>query len=176
MIALRSGGRAAGPGVVVEKLGSPVLRRVADPVTVAPGLAELVSRMFGVMYASGGQGLAAPQIGLSLRLAVVDVPPEGPQYVLANPRVTWASEERARGTEGCLSIPGVWAVVERPAEVEVETTDLQGELRTIRADGELARCLQHEIDHLDGILYVDRLSPLSRRMTLARYRKLEEQP
>ena len=73
--------------------------------------------------------------------------------------------------EGCLSIPGVWATVERPAAVVVEALDLDGSLQTIDADGELARCLQHEIDHLDGLLYIDRLSPLDRLLTVARYRK-----
>jgi peptide deformylase len=166
----------AAPGAVLplEYLGAPILRAEAAPLAgVDPSVRELVEAMFRAMYASGGQGLAAPQVGRGLRLAVVDVPPSGPPYVLINPRVAWTGGDRARGVEGCLSIPGVSAIVERPAEVVVEALDLEEEVVTIGADGELARCLQHEIDHLDGILYIDRLSPLSRDLTLARYRKIE---
>jgi peptide deformylase len=156
----------------VRYLGDPVLRRTAEPVAGVDGeLRELVTRMFDTMYAVDGQGLAAPQVGRSLRLAVVDVPPDGPPHVLVNPRITWASAGRDRGVEGCLSVPGARAVVERPAEVVVEALDLDWNLQTLGADGELARCFQHEIDHLDGILYIDRLSPLNRRMTVSRYRK-----
>jgi peptide deformylase len=156
----------------IQRLGAPILRRAAEPVTeVAPMLRELSERMFGTMHGALGQGLAAPQVGHDIRLAVVDVPTDGRQLVLVNPRIVWASRERARGLEGCLSIPGVRAIVERPAELVVEALDLDGVLQTIGADGELARCLQHEIDHLDGILYVDRLSPLARSMALAEYRK-----
>jgi peptide deformylase len=156
----------------MEYLGAPVLRRVADPVAeVDPEIRELAARMFVTMYASDGQGLAAPQVGLGLRLAVADVPPGGARYVLINPRIAWSSQARVRGVEGCLSIPGVTAVVERPAEVVVEAMDLDGMVQTIGAGGELARCFQHEIDHLDGILYIDRVSLLVRRMALARYRK-----
>lgn len=155
----------------IQYLGAPILRAMALSVADDAELGPLVARMFETMYAAGGQGLAAPQIGRSIRLAVVDVPPEGPPYVLINPRRIHTSEARARGIEGCLSIPGVEAVVERPAEVVVEALDLQRNLQTIEATGELARCFQHEIDHLNGILYVDRLTPLSRAITLRRYRK-----
>jgi peptide deformylase len=161
------------PDLPIERLGAPVLRRGADPLEVVDGeIHDLVSRMFRTMYRANGQGLAAPQVGRGIRLAMVEVPPDGQRYVLINPRIAWTSRERARGTEGCLSLPGVSAVVERPAGVVVEALDLDGCLQTVTADGELARCLQHEIDHLDGILYIDRLSPIGRRMTLARYRKL----
>jgi peptide deformylase len=133
---------------------------------------ELVRRMFTTMYAADGQGLAAPQVGVGWRLAIVDAPPRrGPAYVLVNPRVVSTSERRSRGTEGCLSLPGIWGEVERPAEVVVEALDLDGAPLRIEAGGELARCFQHEIDHLDGLLYVHYLSPLARRMLLDRYRK-----
>lgn len=156
----------------IEYLGAPVLRQVAEPVQeVDAGLRQLVADMFETMYASSGQGLAAPQVGVSLRLAVIDVPPTGPQHVLINPRVTATGPLRARSVEGCLSIPGMWERVERPTEVVVEALDLDGRPQTFEAGGELARCLQHEIDHLDGVLYIDRLSPLARRLLLARYRK-----
>jgi peptide deformylase len=134
---------------------------------------ELVDRMFVTMHAADGQGLAAPQVGVSLRIAIVDVPPrKGTPHVLINPSVVAASDERIRDVEGCLSIPGVWEMVERPARVVVEARDASGDSLHLEAGGDLARCLQHEIDHLDGILYVDRLSPLARRMLLGRYRKL----
>jgi peptide deformylase len=156
----------------IQVIGAPVLRRCAEAVEgVDARLRDLAERMFRTMYGADGEGLAAPQVRHSIRLAVVDVPPAGPPYVLINPRIAWASPARARGVEGCLSIPGVAAVVERPAEVVVEALDLDWCLQTLGAGGELARCLQHEIDHLDGILYTDRLSPLSRNIALARYHK-----
>jgi peptide deformylase len=156
----------------IKVIGAPVLRRCAEAIGgVDARLRDLVERMFRTMYGAEGQGLAAPQIGRSIRLALMDVPPEGPPYVLINPRIAWASGARARWVEGCLSIPGVAAVVERPAEVVVEALDLNWCLQTLGARGELARCLQHEIDHLDGILYTDRLSPLGRNRCLARYHK-----
>ena len=128
--------------------------------------------MFVTMYASDGQGLAAPQVDVSRRIAIVQVPPEeGVPYVFINPRVVAAGDTLVRGVEGCLSIPGVSETVERPAGVVVEALDIQGEPFRLEADGELARCVQHEIDHLDGILYIDRISPLARRMLLGKYRK-----
>jgi peptide deformylase len=125
--------------------------------------------MFATMYSAAGQGLAAPQVGRRVRVAVVDV--AGTRCSLINPRITAMSEERARGVEGCLSIPGVRATVERPAFVTVEALDAKGEIQVIEAEGELARCLQHEIDHLDGVLYIDRLSALDRALVVARYRR-----
>jgi peptide deformylase len=159
-------------GLAIERLGAPVLRRRAQEVAgVDDEVRELVRRMFATMYAANGQGLAAPQVGVSRRIAIADVSfRRGPVYVLVNPRVVTESEDRAREVEGCLSIPGVSAVVERPAEAVVESTDLEGNTVRLEVTGELARCLQHEIDHLDGILYIDRLSPLARRMLLGRYR------
>jgi peptide deformylase len=153
--------------------GSAVLHEPARDIEDVTGdVRELVRRMFTTMYAAEGQGLAAPQVGVARRLAIVDVPPRrGPSYVLVNPRVVAASTERSRGTEGCLSLPGVWGVVGRPAQVIVEAQDLEGAPLRLEATGELARCLQHEIDHLDGLLYVHHLSPLARRLLLDRYRK-----
>jgi peptide deformylase len=129
--------------------------------------------MLGTMYAASGQGLAAPQVGFSRRIAVVDVPPgSGQQYILVNPRILAASEERGKAVERCLSIPGVREVVERPAEILVEAMDPEGRLLRLEAGGHLARCLQHEIDHLDGVLYIDRISPMARKILVKRYRKL----
>ncbi len=163
----------SGRELPIVRLGAPVLRRRAQEVDeVSDEVRSLVDRMFATMYPAGGQGLAAPQVDVSLRIAVVDVPPHrSAVYTLLNPRVIEASEAVCRGVEGCLSMPGVSETVERPAEVTVEALDLRGEPFRLEADGELARCFQHEIDHLDGILYVDRISPLARRMLLDRYRK-----
>jgi peptide deformylase len=159
--------------LAIVHLGVSVLRqRAAEVEVVDDEVRDLAASMFRTMYEGNGQGLAAPQVGISRRLAVVDVPPRGPPtYVLVNPRVTWASEETTREIEGCLSIPGMWETVERPARVVVETLDAEGRALRLEAEGDLARCLQHEIDHLDGVLYIDRLSPLIRRMLMDRYQK-----
>ena len=157
----------------IEMLGAPVLRqRAAEVEAVDDDVRRLIRDMFDTMYAANGQGLAAPQVGVSRRIIVLDVPQsDAPAYALINPRIVEQSAETARAEEGCLSIPGVSDVVERPARVVVEALDADGAPVRIAADGDLARCLQHEIDHLDGILYIDRLSPLKRKMLLARYRK-----
>lgn len=153
----------------------PRLRAKARPV--APGDGEavraLVPRMFAAMYAAPGIGLAAPQVGVGLRLAVVDLQPEDKPapIVLVNPEVVAVSEERALREEGCLSLPGQYAEVERPARVKVRFHDLTGARQEIEADGLLAACLQHEIDHLDGVLFVDHLSPLKRNMILRKLAK-----
>lgn len=167
-----AGGDRRGSVLPIRSLGAPVLRGLAEPVAEVDGaVRRLALGMLRTMYAAGGQGLAAPQVGHGVRLVVVDVPPDGPRYVLVNPRIIRTSAERSTGVEGCLSLPGVGAMVERPAAVVVQALELDGQLVTIEAEGELARCLQHEIDHLDGLLYIDRLSPLDRLMTVARYRK-----
>lgn len=160
----------------IELLGSEVLRRKADDVD-GPGeeLDALIADMFETMYAEKGIGLAAPQIGLSKRLIVVDVNDEqgeamGP-FALLNPRIVESGTALDKHEEGCLSIPGVTGVVERPWTVTVEGLTQKGEPVRIEAEGMLARCLQHEIDHLDGVLFIDRLSPLKRNMVLRKYRK-----
>jgi peptide deformylase len=157
----------------IEMLGAPVLRqRAAEVEAVDDDVRRLVRDMFDTMYAANGQGLAAPQVGVSRRIIVVDVPnSESPAFALINPRVVEQSKETSRAEEGCLSIPGVSEVVERPSKVVVEGLNTEGSPVRIEADGDLARCLQHEIDHLDGILYIDRLSPLKRKLLLAQYRK-----
>ncbi|MGD8319041.1 MAG: peptide deformylase [Gemmatimonadota bacterium] len=161
------------PELTITLLGTPVLRQRAREVEeVDDEVRAVVRSMFVTMYASDGQGLAAPQVGVSRRIAVVDVPTSdwGP-HALINPRLTVVGKASARGVEGCLSIPGVREVVERPAKVVAEALDIDGSPIHVEAEGELARCLQHEIDHLDGTLYIDRLSPLSRRMLLDRFQK-----
>jgi len=159
--------------LAIERLGASVLRQPAEAVgEVEDGVRELVTSMFATMYAATGQGLAAPQVGISRQIAVVDVPSQpGAVYVLVNPRLVMASEQRTRAPEGCLSVPGVSAVVERHAHVAIEAMDLEGHPQRLEASGELARCFQHEIDHLNGILYLDHVSPLARRVLVDRYRK-----
>ncbi len=161
-------------------MGDPVLRREADLVeTFDEDLAELVEDMFETMYAAEGIGLAAPQIGISQRIFVLDVrdedDPEGGRFVLINPEIVEHSRETDKGTEGCLSIPGIEEVVERPARVRVRAQDVTGEWFEVQGDELLGRALQHEADHLDGVLFLDRISPLKRRMAVKRWKKLQEE-
>ncbi len=153
----------------------PILKARAKPVGAAEmdRVRTLVPRMFATMYRAPGIGLAAPQIGEGLRFAVVDLMPDDKPapLVLINPEVTGRSQELATREEGCLSLPGQYADVTRPARVTVRYTDLDGARRQIDAEGLLAACLQHEIDHLDGVLFVDHLSALKRNMILRRLAK-----
>ena len=120
---------------------------------------DLLPRLFATMYAAPGIGLAAPQVGVGLRLAVVDLAPNDTPtpLVLINPEITRVSEDWAVREEGCLSLPGHYADVSRPARVQVRYEDANGAKQELEADGLLAACLQHEIDHLEGFLYVDRV-------------------
>ena len=159
----------------IERLGSNALRKKAAEVSeIDDKLRELVEDMFETMYHAEGIGLAGPQVGVDKRLIVIDVREEGrSRLALFNPRILEADSETEKAEEGCLSIPGVAAPVERSLTVTVEALDADGHPVHIEADGLLARCLLHEIDHLDGILFVDRLSPLQRSMVLKKYRALE---
>ncbi len=162
-------------------MGDPVLRREADEVTVFDDeLRAVVRDMFETMYHADGIGLAAPQIGLSKRIIVVD--PRRPEeegggeserVAVINPVVTEASRETYKQSEGCLSIPGLEEIVERPVAVRVEGKDPDGNVVVIEAEDLFGRALQHEIDHVDGILFLDRVSALKRRMLLKKWRKLE---
>jgi peptide deformylase len=153
----------------------PILKARARHVAAAnmDQVRALLPRMFTTMYRAPGIGLAAPQVGLGLRFAVVDLMPDDKPapIVLINPEVTARSEELATREEGCLSLPGQYADVTRPARVTVRYTDADGAKRQIDADGLLAACIQHEIDHLDGVLFVDHLSALKRNMILRRLAK-----
>jgi peptide deformylase len=154
---------------------APILRAKARPVAEgdADKVRELAPRMLATMYKAPGIGLAAPQVGEGLRLVVIDIQKDGAPapMVLVNPEIVAASEERAVREEGCLSIPGQYADVERPARVKVRWRELDGTRREMEADDLLATCLQHEIDHLDGIMFTDRLSPLKRNMLLKKFLK-----
>jgi peptide deformylase len=156
----------------------PRLRGKAKSVTTVDGrVRRLMEDMLDTMYAAPGIGLAAPQVGILERIVVVDVSgrnePSAPMR-LVNPQVVWSSEETDSGEEGCLSIPEQYAEVVRPSRVRVTYQDEKGAPREIEADGILARCLQHEIDHLDGVLFVDHLSKLKRDMILRKTQKLKK--
>jgi peptide deformylase len=153
----------------------PILKARAKPVAAGDmdQVRSLLPRMFETMYHAPGIGLAAPQVGVGLRLAVVDLMPDDkPEpYVLINPEVVARSEELATREEGCLSLPGQYADVTRPARVTIRYTNADGAKCQVDADGLLAACMQHEIDHLDGVLFVDHLSALKRNMILRRLAK-----
>ena len=154
---------------------NPLLRaktRLVGPADAAL-VRDLLPQMLSTMYAAPGIGLAAPQVGHGLRVAVVDLmPEEKPAPIhLINPEIVGVSEELATREEGCLSLPGQYADVSRPARVKVRYRDQEGAAKEIEAEGLLAACLQHEIDHLDGVLFVDHLSALKRNMILRRLAK-----
>ena len=153
------------------------LRCKAEPVTECDGqISALFDEMVKTMRSADGIGLAAVQVGIAKRLIVVDVTGGQDRPLrLINPRVVSASRDLSTNDEGCLSIPGVTAPVKRPAQVVVEATGETGERVSIDAQDLLATCLQHEIDHLDGILFIDRISRLRRRRVLSQYRKLQEE-
>ena len=154
------------PVLAVRIYGDPVLREKAAPVTgVDDELRALIASMRETMKAYSGVGLAANQVGVLKRVLVVDVPLDDErraQLALVNPVIA-KREGTEVGEEGCLSIPGVWEDVSRARAVRVEALDEQGQAIAVEADGYLARALQHEVDHLDGILFVDRLSALKRQ-------------
>jgi peptide deformylase len=156
-------------------MGDPVLREKAAPVEeVTDEIRTLIADMFDTMYAEEGVGLAAPQVGVSSRVIVVDPRDDDIEpFALVNPGVVELGTELVRDEEGCLSIPGLKETVERPATVKVEALDREGRPITIEAGGLVARILQHEVDHLDGILFVDRVSALKRRMLLKRWQKVK---
>jgi peptide deformylase len=155
--------------------GDPVLRRKADALpAVTPDVRDLIEAMFATMYAEEGVGLAAPQVGRSVRVFVVDVEEEEGARVkqaFVNPAIVERSGEMV-GEEGCLSIPGLRADVKRAARVVVEALDADGKPFRMEAEGLLARALQHEQDHLDGVLFLDRLGPITRRLLEAKWKRV----
>ncbi|PJI92977.1 peptide deformylase [Yoonia maricola] len=158
----------------------PRLKKVAAPVAaVTDDLRRLADDMLETMYDAPGIGLAAPQIAVMSRMLVMDCSKEDdatPEpMVLINPEVVWTSEDRSVYEEGCLSIPEQYAEVERPTEVEVTWTDLDGQAKRERFDGLWATCVQHEIDHLDGKLFIDYLKPLKRQMITRKMQKLKRE-
>ncbi|HEU4570342.1 MAG TPA: peptide deformylase [Gemmatimonadales bacterium] len=151
-------------------LGSPVLRQRSPEVArVDDEVRRFVADLFETMDANKGVGLAANQVGVATRVAVVDA--DDQRFAIINPKVVSTSGPREAEEEGCLSIPDLFAEVGRPARVVVEALDEEGQPIRIEAEGLLARALQHEIDHLDGILFIDHLGPMKRQMLVAKYKR-----
>lgn len=142
----------------------PRLHTVARPVTAVDArIRELIARMLATMYDASGIGLAATQVDVHERLVVIDISETRDQpMVLINPEIEWASPETRKGEEGCLSVPGIYDGVERSIAVKVRALDGEGHSRVIEAEGMLAVCIQHEMDHLLGKVFVEYLSPLKR--------------
>jgi peptide deformylase len=157
---------------------NPVLKQKTRPIQkIDPKILQLVHDMAETMYSAPGVGLAAPQVGHSLRLAVIDVTPaDQPKnlMVLINPEIL-AAEGECTWQEGCLSVPDCSEEVKRKKQVVVRYQNLRGETEEIAGEGLLAIALQHEIDHLDGILFIDRLSPLKRRLIKKKFQKKEKE-
>ena len=159
----------------IIKLPDKRLRLVSEPVKrIDAGIRKLVEDMFETMYAAPGIGLAAIQVGVGKRVFTADLSKKEearePQ-VFINPEITWASDEKAIHEEGCLSIPEYYEDVERPVQVKVKYLDLDGKAHEIEADGLLARCVQHEIDHINGVLFIDHLSKLKRDRVIKKFSK-----
>jgi peptide deformylase len=156
----------------VRMWGDPVLRTAARPVERFDAeLRARVDRMAHLMDDALGAGLAANQIGELSRLLVYRTAPEAPLRVLVNPEIEWTDDAEEEFTEGCLSLPGVWVEVARPARVRVTARDENGRPLTVNAEGREASIVQHEIDHLDGVLVLDRLDPDARRAAVRRLRE-----
>jgi peptide deformylase len=158
-------------------LPDPVLRQLSKPVeTVDADVRRLADDMLETMYDAPGIGLAAIQVGIAKRMLVIDLAKEGEEkqpLVFINPQILKSSDERSVYEEGCLSIPDYYAEVERPAAITVEYVDRDGKQQTVDADGLLATCLQHEIDHLNGVLILDRTTRERRKAALRELRDAE---
>ena len=155
----------------------PRLHKIAQPVAVVDErVRAIVDDMFATMYDASGIGLAATQVDVHERIVVIDVSEERDQpLVLINPELLWASAERVMGEEGCLSVPGIYDGVERAAQVRIRALDEHGQAREINADGLLAVCIQHEMDHLLGKVFVEYLSPLKRGRIKTKLQKAQRQ-
>ncbi|HEV2897947.1 MAG TPA: peptide deformylase [Pseudaminobacter sp.] len=157
-------------------LPDPVLRQVSKPIErVDAPLLKLADDMLETMYDAPGIGLAAIQVGEPLRMLVIDLAKEGEEpapQIFINPEIVASGDERSVYEEGCLSIPDYYAEVERPATVRVKYLDRDGKRQEVDAEGLLATCLQHEIDHLNGVLFIDHISKLKRDMVVKKFKKL----
>jgi peptide deformylase len=159
----------------IVKLPDPILKTASAPVpAVTDEVRALVTDMFDTMYAAPGIGLAAVQVGVRKRIVVTDVAkddePKAPMCFI-NPEIVWRSQETTEYEEGCLSIPEVYDKVVRPAEVQVRYMDLEGEEQAIHCTGLLATCIQHEIDHVNGVLFIDHLGRLKRDRIVKKFIK-----
>jgi peptide deformylase len=159
----------------IIKLPDKRLRLKSEPVKrIDAGIRKLVDDLFETMYDAPGIGLAAIQIGVAKRVIAMDLSKKDDEYepqVFINAEITWQSEEKSKYEEGCLSIPDYYEEVERPAKVKVKYLDLDGETSEIEASGLLATCLQHEIDHINGVLFIDHLSKLKRDRVTKKFSK-----
>lgn len=163
-------------------LGSPVLRqRSTEVARVDDGVRQFIDAMFETMDANKGVGLAANQVGVLRRIAVIDA--DGHRIALVNPRIAVTGGTKESEEEGCLSLPDVFAEVTRPTQVTLAALDRDGQPYTLEADGLLARAIQHEIDHLDGVLFIDHLGPMKRQFMMRKYQRehpkaghVQEQP
>lgn len=159
-------------------LPDPVLRTVSKPIkTVDAATRKLLDDMLETMYAAPGIGLAAVQIGIPQRLVVIDISKEDEEkrpLFLVNPEITWSSEEESDYEEGCLSIPEYFDMVTRPKEVKLRYLDRQGEPHEMQCSGVLATCVQHEIDHLNGVLFIDYLTKLKRDRVVKKFVKAQK--
>ena len=157
-------------------LPDPILRQVSKPAERVDGpLRKLADDMLATMYDAPGIGLAAIQIGEPVRMLVIDLAKEDETpapHVFINPEILSSADTRSVYEEGCLSIPDYYAEVERPASVRVKYLDRDGKLQEIEAEGLMATCLQHEIDHLNGVLFIDHISKLKRDMVVKKFKKL----
>lgn len=157
----------------------PVLKKKAEKVAaVDDEMRKFLDDMLETMYAENGCGLAAPQVGVSQRVVVIDIAHEGeepnPMYMV-NPEIVWKSEETEICEEGCLSLPSLRAEVERPASVKVKYLDYNGQESELLAEEFLAVAVQHELDHLDGVLYIDHVSRLKRQMLIKKLEKMRKE-
>ena len=165
----------------IRTIPDPVLREICAPITLVDAEAKRIAEdMLETMYHAPGIGLAAPQVGITKRMLVMDVsnPDEGEgkkPYCLINPEIVWKSETTSVYKEGCLSIPDQYADVTRPAEVRIKFQNPTGSTEEMHATGLLATCVQHEIDHLNGVLFIDYLSRLKRDMILKKLQKLQRE-
>lgn len=163
----------------VYEYPDPILKKKAEKVALVDDeLRQFMDNMLETMYSAVGVGLAAPQVGVSKRIVVIDISHEEekvePLY-LVNPEIIWKSEEKVCGEEGCLSVPEQRAEVERHASVKIRYMDYDGKEQEQLIEDFLAIVVQHELDHLDGILYIDRISRLKRQMLLKKLQKLREE-
>jgi peptide deformylase len=153
---------------------------VSEPVkSIDAGVRKLVEDMFETMYAAPGIGLAAIQVGVAKRVATLDLSKKEEAHepqVFVNPEITWASKEKSIHEEGCLSIPEYYEEVERPIAVRVKYLDLDGKPQELEANGLLATCLQHEVDHTNGVLFIDYISKLKRDMVVKKFKKASKKP
>ena len=166
--------RGLAEDIALRYYPDPILRRKATPIQeITPELKDLARKMLAVMYREDGVGLAAPQVGISIRMMVINTTgePTGEKAVL-NPRII-EKEGRVDSEEGCLSFPGIRITVKRDEKVTLEYMDMDGQTRRLDSEGLLSRAIQHEMDHLDGILFIDRLTPAARSAVKGPLKDLE---